>query len=91
VPSIRVTWPHTREPQEARRAIEAVARDLRERLGASYHWEGEELRFKATGARGRIRVEPQTVVVEVDLGLALLPLRGRIEAEVRSRLATTLV
>ena len=90
MPSIRVEWPHTRDPEEAHRAVEAVARDLQGQLRASYSWEGQELRFSATGARGRIRLEPQAVVVEVDLGLALLPLRRRIEEEVRSRLATAL-
>lgn len=88
--SLRVSWPHEKGDDLARQAVEAVARDLQGQLGASYAWEGAALRFRATGAKGSIRIEPGEVVVEVDLGLALLPFRSRIEQEVRIRLATAL-
>lgn len=88
--SLRVAWPHQQSEELAREAVEAVARDLQGQLGASYAWEGAALRFRATGAQGSIRVEPGEVVVEVDLGLALLPFRRRIEEEVRNRLSTAL-
>lgn len=89
--SLRVACPHQQSEELARAAVESVARDLQGQLGASYAWEGAVLRFRATGAKGSIRVEPGEVVVEVDLGLALLPFRNRIEEEVRSRLSTALV
>jgi putative polyhydroxyalkanoate system protein len=90
VASIAVTRPYVGEPRKIRDALEALARELQTELGGAYAWDGDRLRFTAPGARGTIQVGDREVTVEVDLGLLLRPLRGRIEDEIRRRLETTL-
>lgn len=90
VPSVKVTWPHAHSPAEARDALESVLRELGRQLGGSYAWEGDSLRFNASGASGRCLLREQEVVVEVQLGIALWPLKGRVEREIRERLRASL-
>jgi putative polyhydroxyalkanoate system protein len=90
MPTITVTERHGRDPTTARQAVEEVFEALQAELGGSYAWEGEALRFKSSGLGGTVRVDGDHVTVQVDIGLAMLPLRGRIEGEIRRRLADAL-
>ncbi|MDX1530362.1 MAG: polyhydroxyalkanoic acid system family protein [Rhodothermales bacterium] len=70
----------------AREAAERVADDLRHEFPFESWWEGNTLRVRGTGFKGRIEAHSETVRVAADLGLVLRPLRGRIRAEVEDYL-----
>jgi putative polyhydroxyalkanoate system protein len=68
----------------ARRMAEQIAGQLRAQYGGSYAWHGDTLRFQRTGASGHVAVTPDDVEVRVDVGWLLIPLRSRIEREIRA-------
>lgn len=74
---------HSLGKDEARKAAEEIAEDIGEKLGATYRWEGDELRFKRTGASGSIQVSDEEVRVQVDLSFMLRPLKGTIESRIQ--------
>src|SRR5262249_54896759 len=82
--SILVRRRHGLGLAEARRLAETTAKRLREEHGGTFQWDGDTLRFKRTGASGRIVVTNDEVDVRVDLGLLLLPLRARIAREIHA-------
>ena len=73
--------------EDARKAAEKIAEDIGEKIGASYRWDGDDLRFERSGASGSIHVSDDEVRVQVKLGLMLRPLRGTIESKIRSYMA----
>jgi putative polyhydroxyalkanoate system protein len=68
----------------ARRRAEAIAHRLQDDHGGSFEWDGDTLRFKRTGVSGLVAVTTDEVEVRVDVGVLLLPLRARIEREIRT-------
>jgi putative polyhydroxyalkanoate system protein len=75
---------HDLRPEEARRRVADLARDLQRRYGGNVDWDGATMRFKRSGASGRIEVSDRAVEVVVDVGLLLRPLSSRIEREIRT-------
>jgi putative polyhydroxyalkanoate system protein len=69
---------------DARRLIETTAERLRAEHGGAFQWDGDTLRFRRTGATGRVAVTNDDVEVRVDIGLLLLPLHTRIAREIRA-------
>jgi putative polyhydroxyalkanoate system protein len=67
-----------------KRLAETIARRLQNDYGGSYAWEGNELRFRRTGAAGRVTVTKDSFQVRVELGFLLGALHSRIEREVRA-------
>jgi putative polyhydroxyalkanoate system protein len=75
-------------PEEARRRLERFQSELDERFGLLPQWTSPtEAEVSRSGASGTLRIEPSQVRVHIDLSFALSPLRGRIESEIRRRLA----
>lgn len=81
MPAIDFTYPHAMSKDDARAATERVAQDLEKQLDATYHWDGDTMRFDRSGASGHIEVRPEEVHVAIDLGLMLRPMKGRIRRE----------
>jgi len=86
VPHIDLTRTHDLGRDGARRVAEEVAADLRAHLGARTYWEGDALRLDGPGVQGALTVTERTVRVTATLGLALRPLRRRIEREIAAHL-----
>jgi putative polyhydroxyalkanoate system protein len=87
MPDIDIFHPHTKTPQQAREAVEDVARKLAERFGFAYHWNGDTLSFSRSGVDGSIALTPSQLRVNARLGFMLSMLQGPIEAEIRRVLA----
>jgi len=87
MPTIHITRPHKLSHDQVRAHVETLAGKLQQQLDASYHWEGDILRFSRSGASGRIEVGPDRVVVAVKLGMLLSPFRSRVEQSVQQYLA----
>jgi len=79
MPTIDIQRTHNLGRDKARAAAELVAARLKEKIDATYRWDGDDLRFERSGAKGRIHVTDTTVRLEIDLGLVLRPLKGKIE------------
>ena len=79
---IQVKRNHKLGLEEARRAAEEIAENLKERLQTAYHWDGEHLRFKRSGAEGYLWVTEDIIEITITLGLMFKPMRGLIEGKV---------
>ena len=75
---ITIQRKHTLPVQEVRSHIEKLAERLSKTLDASFKWDGDQLKFKRTGASGGISFDQSQVDVSVELGLLLRPLKGQI-------------
>ncbi len=84
---IQISYAHPWGETEARRRAEALVQDLAERLDAKYHWQGNTLYFERRGAKGSVEIQPHQLLIAIDLGLALRPLRKQIEARIHEDLA----
>jgi putative polyhydroxyalkanoate system protein len=82
MPTIRITRKHHLPHDEVRAHVENLAGELQQQLEASYHWDGDTLRFSRSGASGVIEVTKDTVVVEVKLSMLLSPFKGKVEKAV---------
>ena len=88
MPSIDITQRIHVPPEEARRRLDRFQAELEERFGLVPAWTSPtEARVRRPGASGWLKIEPSQVGVHIDLSFALTPLRGRIESEIRRRLA----
>jgi putative polyhydroxyalkanoate system protein len=88
MPRIDITQRIAVPPEEARRRLERLQAELEERFGLVPTWTSPtEAAVSRSGAGGTLRIEPSQVRVHIDLSFALTPLRGRIESEIRRRLA----
>lgn len=81
--SIDILHRHTKDLQQAREAVEDVARKLAERFDFAYRWDGDTLNFSRSGVDGRIRLAPEQLHVSAKLGFMLSMLQRPIENEIR--------
>jgi putative polyhydroxyalkanoate system protein len=82
MPTIRIVRQHHLPHDEVRADVEELAAELRDKLRADFHWDGDTLCFSRTGASGTIKVGEDSIAVEVNLSLALSPLKSRVETTV---------
>lgn len=88
MPTIDISQRINVTPQEARRRLDLLQDELQQRFGLVPTWTSPtQAEVRRTGAGGTLRIEPSRVDVHIDLSFALTPLRGRIETELRRRLA----
>ena len=68
---------------EARRRVDKITDEIGGQLNLSSSWDGDHLRVKGVGVKGRILVAHDSVEVHVHLGLTMLimrePIRSAIE------------
>ena len=88
--TIDIQHPHSLGLEPARRAVEAVAGKLGEKLGLDCRWQDDALHFSRSGVSGRIIPAADLVQVQAELGWMLSPMQATIEREVRRLLAESL-
>ena len=79
--TINISRSHSMGTSDARSAVEKVADQLKQKIGADYHWDDDTLRFKGGGANGTIEVEPSTVHVQIKLGMLLSAMKGMVKSQ----------
>jgi putative polyhydroxyalkanoate system protein len=79
---LSIRRPHALKHAEAHRRISHVADKLKERFGATCHWEGDLLRIEHPNVHGTVHVGRDEIIVDARLGFALALFRGRAEAEI---------
>ncbi|MBW9259859.1 MAG: polyhydroxyalkanoic acid system family protein [Candidatus Thiodiazotropha sp. (ex. Lucinisca nassula)] len=77
--SIKLHYTHQLGYDTVHEKVEEIAQSLKEKLGAEYHWEDVKLIFTLTGANGWLLVGEEDLSIEIELGLVLKPLKGKIE------------
>jgi putative polyhydroxyalkanoate system protein len=83
---IRIRRTHSKSLDEARKAAEKMAKQLRKDFDLDYMWDGHVLRFERSGVDGELHVTAREVRLEAKLGFLLGFLKPRIEAEVEEQL-----
>ena len=73
--------------EQAQRAADDLSRDLAEKFGVTYGWDGDVLHFERPGVHGQITVGDGEIHVLARLGVMLALLRTPIEDEVRRYLS----
>ena len=77
---------HSLDKAEARQAAESLAQDLSKQFDVNYEWEGDLLRFKRSGVKGKLEISESDLHIHLELGMMLRPFKSRIEKEIHSQL-----
>lgn len=70
----------------ARQLSEKMARELQQRYGLRWRWEGDRLKFSNASARGFLDVDDVLVKLELRLGLTLMAFAPVMEQSIRKEL-----
>ena len=89
--NIHIKKAHQLSRDDARRRVEDIAEDLKQKLHVQYAWKGDSLMFKRPGAQGTIELGEGFVDVTVKLGLLVAPMKDKIEAQIKEKIDTYLV
>ena len=73
---------HTLSHDDALAAADELSRDLSEKFGIDYGWEGEVIHFERPGVHGQILVMEKELRIQAELGFLLLMLKAPIEQEI---------
>jgi hypothetical protein len=91
MPKISLSVPHQLGQETAKNRIAGLLADSRERFAGqisqvSENWNGyvDAISFQALGfsVTGKLDVQPNEVLIELNLPLAAYPLKGRVEKEI---------
>lgn len=80
---IDIRHAHALSKAQARKAVDEVARKLRERFEVDCAWEGDVLHFSRAGVDGQIEVQDKALRVHAKLGFLAAMFKEPIEAEIR--------
>lgn len=83
---IRITRTHHLARADLRAQVERLADEIQQKLQARCRWDGDTAHFSRSGANGSIKLDDERIAVEISLGLALTPLKSRVEKTVNERL-----
>lgn len=84
--NIHIKRNHTLGIENARSEVEKIAQSLRSELQADYKWSGNKLLFERLGATGTIDVGADYIDVDVQLGMPLSLMKGKIEESINDKL-----
>ena len=73
---------HTMDRETAQQAADDLSRDLAEKFGIDYGWDGDTIHFERPGVQGQIDVTEKEIHVQAHLGFMLALLKTPIEDEV---------
>jgi len=79
---------HTMSEEDAKLASDELASDLANKFDIDYGWEGDDIHFEISGVHGVITVRENEIRIKAVLGLMLIFLKPRIEAEITEVLET---
>ena len=82
---INIKRQHNLGREVARQRVEAVAKNLQDKLNAKWSWQGDSLCFERSGASGSVEVGDDFVEFHIKLGMLLSPLKGSIESTIRQQ------
>ncbi len=89
--TIEISRSHKLPKDEARKKAEELAKSMETKLGLTWSWDGDRIRFQAPsgaakGTKGDVHVTGETVKVTVDLPFMLRVMKGTIENKIHEKL-----
>lgn len=84
--NIHVKHKHSLNPDEARKRVEEIAKELKKEYKIDYAWKGDRLLFKRTGAAGKLDLGDGFIDLDIKLGMVLAPLKGKIEKTIKQNI-----
>ncbi|AUX20234.1 polyhydroxyalkanoic acid synthase [Sorangium cellulosum] len=93
--TIDIRRQHSLDKEEAKKRAEQLAQGMEDKLGITWRWDGDLIRFEAPGGaakgtKGVVRVEASAVQVEIDLPFLLKAMKGMVESKVNDKLDSVL-
>lgn len=83
---IHIQRAHHLTREQARAKVEEFAQSLQGEFKVKHAWDGDVMRFKRTGASGMLAIGDNAVDVKIKLGIALAPIKGKIEKAIHKGL-----
>ncbi len=80
---IHVKYKHSLDPEETRKRVEEIAKDLKKEYKMDYAWKGDRLLFRRSGAAGNLDLGDGFIELNIKLGTVLAPLKGKIEKTIK--------
>lgn len=84
--AIDIQHAHDLPMAKAREAVERIAEKMNQKFGIRHAWNGNELDFGGSGAKGRITLGTKDVHLTLSLGFPVSMFRSSIEAEIHKYL-----
>jgi putative polyhydroxyalkanoate system protein len=84
---IHMKYKHALGPQETRDRVEEIAKELKREYKIDYAWKGDRLLFRRSGAAGNLDLGDGFIELDINLGLVLSPLKGKIEQAIKQNIA----
>lgn len=89
--TIDITRAHKLPLDTAKQKAEELARSMETKLGMSWKWVGDVIKFEAAsgaakGTKGDVHVSNENVRVTVDLPFMLRVMKGTIESKIHEKL-----
>jgi putative polyhydroxyalkanoate system protein len=84
--AIEIRRKHGQSLEDAKAAVERVAKSVAREYGFSHRWDGNTLAFSRAGAKGTIKVLKTEVHIHAELGFLMAALKGVIEGEIVRKL-----
>ena len=85
--NIHMKYKHSLGPQETRDRVEEIAKELKREYKIDYAWKGDRLLFRRSGAAGNLDLRDGLIELDINLGLVLSPLKGKIEQAIKQNIA----
>lgn len=81
--TIKMHRSHELGVTKAKKAVDKVAKHIRDRFEIDASWNKNTLEFSRSGVQGEIAVTVDTVSVHANISFLLLPIKSTIEQEIR--------
>jgi putative polyhydroxyalkanoate system protein len=93
--TIEISRSHSLPKDQARQKAEEFAKSMETKLGLTWSWSGDYIRFEAPsgaakGTKGDVHVTESVVKVSVDLPFMLRVMKGTIENKIHEKLSQLL-
>lgn len=83
---INIKRSHNLDIDTARSKLDDLKQKLDNKFGFDTSWDGSELNFNGKGTTGQIRLQSDSVEVDMKLGMLLKPLKGKIAQSIEQGL-----
>jgi putative polyhydroxyalkanoate system protein len=88
MPKFEVDIPHTLSPAAAKERIAGATSKLEQQYGATCSWKSDnELLVSRKGLDASVKIEPERVHIDLNLGFLLVPLANAIKGGITKELA----
>jgi putative polyhydroxyalkanoate system protein len=88
--SIQIKKQHHLGRTEAHRRVEALEPELKHKYGVHLDWHGDRADVTASRLSGQLVIDDSQLWVSLKVGLALVPLQGRIRSALERQLERAL-